>query len=424
MKLSNKSYDVLKWIAMYLLPAVGTLYFALAGIWGLPYGEQIVGTITAVDTFLGVLLGISSAKYNKKQHNERGRIIMKKFGIDISHWQGDFDFNKAISEGVEFVIIKGGGGDDGLYTDSKFSRNYPMAKSKGLPVGCYWFSKATSIERAREEAEYFYTNILKGRKFELPIYMDVEHEDQLKLDKKTLTSIVKVFLDYLERRGYWVGIYSTAYSFTAHLNDNELVRYAHWVAQWAKKCTYPHTECLGMWQFGGETNLIRTNKVAGVTCDQNYMLVDYPSLIKQNGLNGFTKEEVKTEPVKKEEPKPVLKTTAEIVAEVIAGKWGNGADRKKRLEAAGYNYTTIQDAVDTAMTKKPESKPVVETIKKGNKVKMSKDATIYGTKDRFADFVYKSTLYVRDLDGNRAVISTLKTGAVTGAVDKKYLTKI
>lgn len=65
MKLSNKMYDLLKWIAMYFLPAVGTLYFALAGIWGLPYGEEIVGSITAVDTFLGVILGISTAQYNK-----------------------------------------------------------------------------------------------------------------------------------------------------------------------------------------------------------------------------------------------------------------------------------------------------------------------------------------------------------------------
>lgn len=66
MKLSNKTYDALKWIAQYVLPAAGTLYFALAGIWGLPYGEQIVGTITAVDTFLGVLLGVSTAKYVKE----------------------------------------------------------------------------------------------------------------------------------------------------------------------------------------------------------------------------------------------------------------------------------------------------------------------------------------------------------------------
>lgn len=65
MKMSNKVYDVLKWIAMYFLPAIGTLYFALSGIWNLPYGEQVVGTITAVDTFLGVLLGISTSQYNK-----------------------------------------------------------------------------------------------------------------------------------------------------------------------------------------------------------------------------------------------------------------------------------------------------------------------------------------------------------------------
>lgn len=69
MKLSNEMYDRLKWIAQYFLPALGTLYFALAGVWGLPYGEQIVGTITAIDTFLGVLLGISTAQYNKEQDN-------------------------------------------------------------------------------------------------------------------------------------------------------------------------------------------------------------------------------------------------------------------------------------------------------------------------------------------------------------------
>ena len=64
--MSNKVYDILKWIALFLLPAIGTLYVALAGIWGFPYGEQVVGTITAIDTFLGVVLGISTARYNKR----------------------------------------------------------------------------------------------------------------------------------------------------------------------------------------------------------------------------------------------------------------------------------------------------------------------------------------------------------------------
>jgi hypothetical protein len=68
--MSNKAYDILKWIALVVLPALGTLYFALASIWGLPYGQEIVGTITAIDTFLGALLGISSVQYNRSQSHE------------------------------------------------------------------------------------------------------------------------------------------------------------------------------------------------------------------------------------------------------------------------------------------------------------------------------------------------------------------
>lgn len=63
--MSNRMYDILKYIAQIVLPALGTLYFALSTIWGLPYGEQVVGTITAIDAFLGALLGISTAQYRK-----------------------------------------------------------------------------------------------------------------------------------------------------------------------------------------------------------------------------------------------------------------------------------------------------------------------------------------------------------------------
>ena len=65
--MSNKVYDILKWIVMIVLPALGTLYFALAGIWGFPYGEAIVGTIAAIETFLGASLCISTAQYNKNK---------------------------------------------------------------------------------------------------------------------------------------------------------------------------------------------------------------------------------------------------------------------------------------------------------------------------------------------------------------------
>jgi hypothetical protein len=63
MTLSNKAYDTLKWIAQILLPGLGTLYFAISGIWGLPYCEQVVGTLSAITVFIGMLLGLSAAKY-------------------------------------------------------------------------------------------------------------------------------------------------------------------------------------------------------------------------------------------------------------------------------------------------------------------------------------------------------------------------
>lgn len=70
MQFSDKAYNIIKWIAQLVLPAAGTLYFALSQIWGFPYGEEIVGTITAVDVFLGALIGISTVQYNKTTNAE------------------------------------------------------------------------------------------------------------------------------------------------------------------------------------------------------------------------------------------------------------------------------------------------------------------------------------------------------------------
>lgn len=67
MKLPDKVYDILKWVCLIVLPACGTLYFALSGIWGFPYGEQIVGTLTAIDTFLGALIGVSAKTISDEQ---------------------------------------------------------------------------------------------------------------------------------------------------------------------------------------------------------------------------------------------------------------------------------------------------------------------------------------------------------------------
>lgn len=265
---------------------------------------------------------------------------MKKFGIDISRWQGSFDLKAAKAEGVKFVIVKGGGGDDGLYTDIRFRQNYDAAKQIGLPVGVYWFSKALNVREAVEEADYFYTHVLKGRQFELPVYIDVEHEAQLNLGKDALTAIVKAWCARLEEKGFWVGIYASLWTFQSYVHDDSLQRYAHWVAQWSKECGYiGKPGVLGMWQFGGETNAIRSNKICGQVVDQNYMYIDYPSKIKKAGKNGFDKQA----------EKPAQKSLETIAREVIRGDWGNGSERKRRLTQAGYDYRAVQDMVDKLM---------------------------------------------------------------------------
>ncbi|MBR0509110.1 MAG: SPOR domain-containing protein [Clostridia bacterium] len=211
---------------------------------------------------------------------------MAIFGIDVSRYQGDFDFARAAGEGVRFAVLKGGGGNAGYYVDSAFVRNYGRAKALGLPVGVYWYSRALSAASAKAEADWCYENILTGRQFELPVYIDVEESAMLSLGRRALTDVIRTWCDTLEKRGYFVGIYSSYSFFRDCMYDEELQDYTHWVAQWSSRCDYTKAT-LGMWQFGGETNVLRPNTVAGVVCDQDYMYVDFPAIIKGAGLNGF-----------------------------------------------------------------------------------------------------------------------------------------
>ncbi len=218
---------------------------------------------------------------------------MKEFGIDISAHKKNFDFQKAIAEGVKFIIPRGaysapavirGGGRDTAFVDY-----YEKTIASGLPVGTYQYGMARNEKEALAEAKYFEENVLAGRRFDLPVYYDMEDPRQKKVSRDILTRVAKTWCDYLESRGYWVGIYASRSFFENHLNDKELQKYAHWVAEWSKSCTYKGNDGVcGLWQFGGETNKIRTNIVAGQMVDQNYLLIDYPSMIRAAGLNGFS----------------------------------------------------------------------------------------------------------------------------------------
>ena len=208
--------------------------------------------------------------------------MSEKFGVDISIWQGNFDFSKAINEGVEFVIIRGA---YSLNKDKNFENNYNNAVKNNLNIGIYQYTMAETEEEALEEAKFLEEKVLSKKLFQLPIYIDVEDNVQKKLGKEKLSNILKVWLDYLENKNYWVGIYSYKSFLESYVSEEVRNEYDIWVAEWNTKCNYKGK--YGMWQFGGETNLLRSNKIAGVVCDQNYMYVDYPSLIKKSGKNGY-----------------------------------------------------------------------------------------------------------------------------------------
>ena len=206
---------------------------------------------------------------------------MAVFGIDISKHQGNIDFDRIVNEGVRFTILRAA-----YWTskDVKFDDYYYQAKARNLGVGAYVYSMAENLEEARREANNLLT-ILQGKQFEYPIYIDMEDKVQKALPKRLLTDIALTFERILKAHKYVPGIYASKSFFSDYLYDNELRGLEHWVAQWSTRCTYQGP--YGMWQFGGETNLIRSKYIAGQVVDQDYAYNDYPSFMKKYGYNGF-----------------------------------------------------------------------------------------------------------------------------------------
>lgn len=393
---------------------------------------------------------------------------MQTFGIDVSVWQGNFDFKKAKDEGVKFAILRGAytcPTIDGGGKDTRFEEYYKNAKAAGLPVGVYQYSRATTVTQAKAEAQFMVDNVLKGKQFELPIYIDIEDAAQEKLGKRKLTDIIKAWCSYLEGKGYYVGVYSTAWWFGNMMYDSELQGYTHWIAQWAAACTYVPMSVVGMWQFGGETNVIRSNKVAGVVCDQNYMYKDFPTEIKKLGLNGFKKpassSTTTTQPTKPTQVATSVKlkingtnttrrTNQLIVynkgAAATTNKWGaevaidkngiatsnpvygvgnmkipaggfvlsgHGTMSSKLIESVKNGYkVAIKDGY-AVITKTANAIRIGDTVKVTNPI-------IYGTSNTFKLWYEKYT--VMELSGNRAVIGV--NGAATAAIDIKNLKKV
>lgn len=204
-------------------------------------------------------------------------------GIDVSRWQGSIDFNKVKEAGYSFVIIKAGGSDMGFYKDPYFETNYEKAKAAGLHIGAYYFTGRLFYgERSGRLDALRFIEQIKGKIFELPLFVDIE--TTLPGKKTEATEAAEAFCLEMEKAGYFAGIYaSDIYGFRERLDHERLRRFAHWCADYSD----PVEVCRDF----QVRQISSRGTVPGINgyVDLDITDVNYLDIMKKNGLNGFTK---------------------------------------------------------------------------------------------------------------------------------------
>lgn len=202
---------------------------------------------------------------------------MEKKGIDISHHQGEIDFNK-LKGNIDFAMVRTSYGS--FYEDRKYKRNIKGLESIGVPYGLYHFSYATNIEDAKKEANGF-INIIKKYNPTYPVVIDIESSNRTQsVNNNMLVDITDTICSMIESAGYYVMIYANLDYLNGKLNSSKLDRYDKWLAQWTKSPTY--NKSFGIWQYSSKGSLPGING----NVDLNISYKDYPSIIgKKNNDN-------------------------------------------------------------------------------------------------------------------------------------------
>ncbi len=280
---------------------------------------------------------------------------MATSGIDVSQWQGTINWPQVKGK-VDFALIRAGYGDTLSFPyqiDKMYEANYKGCKQAGIPVGVYFYSYASTVAQAQREADSCIA-LLKGKQFEYPVYYDVEEFDIFR--SGNTNAIIKAFCDKLEKAGYFTGIYIYRSALQTYVNKQIRERYAVAVAEYGPKCNYDGP--YGIWQ---NTSDWSCSGISG-RVDHDYCYVDYPKIIREAGMNGFSKTVPTVKPTPA--PKPAKKTVEQIAREVIRGDWGAGEERRKRLTAAGYDYDAVQNKVNEILygTKPQPAKKSIDQI--------------------------------------------------------------
>ena len=201
-------------------------------------------------------------------------------GIDVSKWQGDINWKKVSTDGVDFVMIRSSYGSE--HTDEKLKNNVTGCEKYGIDYGFYHYTYAKSASEARKEAKYFLKTI-KNYDPTYPIVLDIEEEYFKKMSRKKVTDIIVAFMEELENAGYYAMIYSSPNFINNYTDFSRLTKYDIWIACWGdeERLNSYYDGHYGMWQYSS------TGSVNGIKgdVDLDYSYKDYAYIIKKNGLN-------------------------------------------------------------------------------------------------------------------------------------------
>ena len=247
---------------------------------------------------------------------------MKELCIDISTWQGGINYQD-IKNNCNYIILRGG---FDVTEDNRFQEHYNNLQGKHL--GCYWYSYATNCDEARAEARKC-LEVINGKKFDLPIYLDIEDPSMSGIDRETLNNIVRTFGYEIQKAGYYFGVYSNLNWYRNILSGSELNKeFDWWIALWGDNPPDPDYGInYGIWQFG-------STWIGGQNVDGNYIYKDYPTIIRELGLNHLD------DPVPPTPPTPTDKIDED-------GLWGKATSRKIQevLDVKDGNGNPVRDGI-------------------------------------------------------------------------------
>ena len=214
-------------------------------------------------------------------------------GVDLSSWQNEVSFSKLKEQGISFVILRAGTSKG---KDVKFEKYYREAKSAGLDIGCYFYTYATDNLSAEQDAQML-LKWLKKKKLQYPVYYDVEDDSLLSLSAHQRTGICERFRESMEEEKYLVGLYANENWITHHLDMSALNgKFEIWMAKWTNSgnADTDMSKYCRIWQYTDKGSV----KGVSTAVDLDICYFDYPSHIREKGLNNYPETSTVTEALK------------------------------------------------------------------------------------------------------------------------------